>query len=519
MIEGTVRCDDTTLQLFATDASLFEIRPAGVVWPKSTKDVVACVQYAAEKNLPIHPRGAGTGRSGGAIGPGLVLDFTQSMRRMIRVDDESVLVQPGAVRSRVNQMLRKINQRMIGPDPGFAPTSTIGSWIASNGAGTHWLKYGSPQHEILALEVVLANGKVLEITSEFENRPSQDPAYPIFQGVQEILASTSLGQPESISDAPDRAGYHLNGVLRPSDGINLVPLIAGSEGTLAIVTEAHLKTVAVPSHLGGALFLFDSLEKAARAIPVILPHRPNCCELLDRRRINMILEWDKKFQTFLPKAVEAVLFVEIDGKSSQEVNDRLNALFDELQVQEHLCFGAQPAYHQNEIEFFQDFLQKGELVLARMPEPFKAIALFEDVAVPIDRLPVFLLAVQNIFKRNEVFASFCGHVGQGHLKMNPIIDTKQQGTAALISRLAQEVYAEVIQHGGTISSDGTCALSCSQFLEQQHPNLYSRFEAIKALFDPGHLFNPGKVVTGDVETYFQPAFLRSSLGAGSSGQL
>ena len=130
LIEGEVRCDETTLHLFATDASLFTMRPAGVVWPKSTKDVVACVNYAAEKKLSIHPRGAGTGRGGGALGAGLVLDFTRFMRRLIRVDDEIIVVQPGAIRSRINTMLRRTHDRMIGPDGGFAPATTLGSWYA-----------------------------------------------------------------------------------------------------------------------------------------------------------------------------------------------------------------------------------------------------------------------------------------------------------------------------------------------------------------------------------------------------
>jgi len=509
LIEGEVCCNETTLHLYATDASLFSTRPVGVVWPKSTKDVVACVHYAAEKNLSIHPRGAGTGRGGGALGAGLVLDFTRYMRRLIRVDDEIVIVQPGAIRPRINAMLRRSHDRMIGPDPGFSPATTLGSWYACDGAGMSWLKYGSPRNSIAALEVVLASGEVLSVSSEHisEERLHGEPEKQIFRGVWDCLAP-SLREIclEQSNSSPDQAGYRLEGVMhssplgeRLSDGINLARLFAGSEGTLALITELQIKTVPCPLHRGNAIFLFDSLEKAARAVSALLPHKPNCCELLDRRRINMVREWDKRFQSFLPRETEAILFVEIDAPQSPEITDRLNAMVDDLQTGEQLCFGARLAYGQEELDFFRDFLRKGEMALARMALPHKALPLFEEVAVPVDKLPAFLVLLQNIFKRNGVFASFSGHVGHGHLRVSPIINTAQENVAELILRLVEEVYTEVIQQGGTISSDGVCGRIGAQFLPQQHQFLFPAFQAVKTLLDPQNLFNPGKVIPFESE--------------------
>ncbi|MCL2303935.1 MAG: FAD-binding oxidoreductase [Planctomycetaceae bacterium] len=510
LIEGEVRCDETTLHLYATDASLFATQPAGVVWPKSTKDVVACVHYAAEKNLSIHPRGAGTGRGGGALGTGLILDFTRFMRRLIRVDDEIVVVQPGAIRSRINAMLRRSHDRMIGPDPGFSPATTLGSWFACDGAGMSWLKYGSPRNSIAALEVVLANGEVLSVSSEHvgEERLHGEQEKQIFRGVRDCLAP-SLREIclEQSNSSPDRAGYRLEGVMHSSplgeqlsDGINLARLFAGSEGTLALVTEMQIKTVPCPLHRGNAIFLFDSLEKATRAVSALLPHRPNCCELLDRRRINMVREWDKRFQPFLPQETEAVLFVEIDASQSHEIADRLNAMLDDLQTGEQLCFSVRHAYGQEELDFFRDFLHKGEIALARMALPYKALPFFEEIAVPIDKLPAFLVLVQNIFKRHDVFASFSGHVGHGHLRVNPIINTARENVTELILRLVEEVYTEVIRQGGTISSDGVCGRIGAQFLPQQHQFLFPVFQSIKTLFDPQNLFNPGKIIAPENDT-------------------
>ncbi len=512
LIEGDVRCDETTLHLFSTDASLFEIRPQGIVWPKSVKDVVACVNYAAAKKIPIHPRGAGTGRSGGALGHGLILDFTRYMRRLIRTDDDSIAVQPGAVRGRINTMLQRSHQRMIGPDPGFPPTTTLGSWLACDGAGMHWLKYGSPRNAILSLQAVLATGESVELQADFrsEEQADNETEKRLIRGVREIM-TPSLREIhlEQTDDSPDRSGYRLEGVLPTSPlgeplsgGVNLVRLLAGSEGTLALITELRIKTVPDPVHLGGVLFLFDSLEKAVRAVSLIQLHGPNCCELLDRRRTSMVREWNKKYQSLIPKETEAVLYVEIDEPQANRVTDRLNAMIDDLRTDEHLCFGFRQAYHPREIEFFRGFLHRGELALSRMPPPFKAVPLFEDVFVPIDKLPAFLVLVQNIFKRYEILASFCGHVGQGHLRMNPIVSTEREDVAELLLRLVEEVNAEVLRQGGGISCDGACGLVGTHFLTQQHQFLSPLFQSIKTLFDPQNLLNPGKVVALDSDDHW-----------------
>ena len=499
-IEGDVSCDETTVQLFSTDASLFEFRPMGVVWPKSTADVVATVKYAHGRNIPIHPRGAGTGTSGGALGEGLVLDFTRYMRRMIKVDDESVLVQPGAVRMRLNSMMRRARNRIFGPDGGFYPATTIGSLLACDGAGPHWIKYGSPRNHLLSLQVVLAGGEVLELGTS--DHVVGETEKHLCTKIREILEPESRAIEIEQSDlSPDRCGYRLEGVLSQDNslpgGVNLARLITGSEGTLAIITEARLKTVPFPSQFGGALFLFDSLERAARAVAVLAPHRPSSCEMIDRRRINMVRDWDKRVQSLLPKETEAVIFVEIDDEQAQDVSDRLNEIVDDLRSIEHLCFGSIPTFNREELGRFRELIFRGDLSLARMPASVRAVPLFDDVSVPIDKLPPFLVLVQNIFKRNDVTASYSGHIGHGHLKINPIINASDVDAPAVMRKIAAEVLEEVVRQGGSISCDGACGWIRSQFLAEQNRFLYPLFGKIKSLFDPNHLFNPGKVVSNN----------------------
>jgi len=162
LIAGEVRCDDVFLQLYATDASIYEIKPLGVVRPRGVSDVVACVQYAAEKGIPIHPRGSGTGLAGDSLGPGLVLDFSHSMRRVISVGHDTVRVQPGVILAHLNRQLAR-HGRLFGPDPATRAVTTMGSVLAVDASGTHWPQYGSARDHVVSLQVVLADGQVLEV--------------------------------------------------------------------------------------------------------------------------------------------------------------------------------------------------------------------------------------------------------------------------------------------------------------------------------------------------------------------
>jgi len=161
LIAGEVYCDDLHVQLYASDASIYEIRPLAVVRPRSTADVVAGVRYAAEKRIPVHARGAGSGVAGESLGPGLVLDFSRHMRRVLQVEREAVRAQPGLVHERLNAQLRP-GGRLFGPDPANSAVTTVGGMIAIDASGSRWLKYGSVRRHVLGLQVVLADGQVAE---------------------------------------------------------------------------------------------------------------------------------------------------------------------------------------------------------------------------------------------------------------------------------------------------------------------------------------------------------------------
>ena len=164
VIEGSIRCDGIFLQMYASDASIYEMRPLAVVRPANTQDVVHCVQYAAENHIPLIPRGAGSNVIGGCVGRGIVLDFSASMRRVESVDRETVTVQPGVMVADLNRELNSHGRR-FGPDPSTRRVSTVGGILALNATGSKWCQYGSPRDKVVELEVVFANGDVANLSS------------------------------------------------------------------------------------------------------------------------------------------------------------------------------------------------------------------------------------------------------------------------------------------------------------------------------------------------------------------
>ena len=225
LLRGDVRCDDLFLQLYASDASIYEIRPLGVVCPRHTADVVACVKYAAENRIPLHARGAGTGLAGESLGPGIVVDFSRYMHRIGAVTDETVQVQPGVVHAHLNHLLAK-KKRIFGPDPAMSSVTTMGSVLAIDASGSHWLRYGSTRHCVQSLQVVLADGSLIDLAKESLDRV-EDPQprrrelvnaiAPILQRDAELIEKT---QPKTCVN---RCGY------RGANGVDVISSLEQAE--------------------------------------------------------------------------------------------------------------------------------------------------------------------------------------------------------------------------------------------------------------------------------------------------
>ncbi|MBN1851472.1 MAG: FAD-binding protein [Pirellulales bacterium] len=497
LIAGEVRCDPVFRQLYATDASLFAMDPLGVVRPRTTADVVAVVQYAAAGGIPVHPRGAGSGLAGGTVGPGLVLDFSRFMRRVLQTTETTVRVQPGVVLENLNRHLAKYGRR-FGPDPATSEVRTMGGVVSVNASGNHWLRSGSARNQLIAAEVVLADGSVVEL-GDHSVQPRTDGGEPVqlSQRIRSLAILLDEHADEIARHQPkthvNSCGYHLHHVLQDGE-IHLPRLLAGSEGTLAVVTQATLKTEPIAPIQQCVIFLFDRLEKAAFAVAEILPLAPTACDLMDRRHINLARESDIRFELMVSGAAEALLLVEFEGSDPREVSHRVKKAVDRISHETGLAAGSYIADEPEDIALCWDLARGFAPTLYRMKGNSRPVPFVEDIAVPPMAVAKMLAFAQNILKRLEVTASLFAHAGQGQIHIRPLINISDPQDRYRLTALADALYTHVWELDGTISGEQGDGLSRTPYLEKQYGPVHALFQAVKHIFDPENILNPGKIV-------------------------
>jgi FAD/FMN-containing dehydrogenase/Fe-S oxidoreductase len=501
LLRGEVCCDDLYTQLYATDASVYEIRPLGVVRPRSLKDVVATVRYAADNKIPIYPRGAGSGLAGESLGRGIIVDFSRFFRRILTVDGQRARVQAGVVLATLNRFLAT-KGLMFGPDPAMSHVTTMGSVVAIDAGGSHWRKYGSARRHVEALKIVLADGDVLKVGRHLvpridDNAGESCPATRLDHLVQSVAGLIERHakliadyRPKSLVN---RSGYTLDDVL--VDGqLDLAKLLVGSEGTLALIVDATVTVDPLPVYRGCALLLFDSLDKAANTVLELLPFEPVACDLMDRRHLNLARESDVRYELLIPGEAEAVLLVEQHGESAADVRTKLEEIVELVQFKTGLAAAAHVADDEGDFQLYWGLARRFVPTLYRLQGTTRPVPCIEDMAVPPEALPVFLKHVQDTFKRLQVTASLFGHAGHGQVHIRPFLDLASSDDVATLETLAAELYEKVWLLGGTISGEHGDGLSRTPFLSGQFGPLVNVFRELKHIFDPQGLLNPGKIV-------------------------
>ncbi len=502
LVDGEVRCDDVFVQMYASDASIYEIEPRAVVRPRNTTDVVATVQYARANGLPIHPRGAGTGVSGGCLGRGIVLDCSHGMRRIVRTDDTTVRVQPGVVLANLNAHLAPYG-RLFGPDPAAAEVCTMGSVVAVNRGGSHWKRYGAARERTVSLQVVLSDGAVLEFGTHTLDEPATNPneerrnilVRQIVNLLERHREAIAASTPKSLVNT---SGYLLHDVW---DGqhLQLAKLFAGSEGTLGIITELTLATDPSPKAVGVALLFFDRVEKATKAVDELQRFDLSACDLVDRRLLILARESDVRYDVLLPQAAEAVLLIEVEGDSLIDVREQLQQATQLITRKRRLAFDASIVVDPSDVQLYWRLAHRVLPTLYRLTGSQRPLPFVEDIAVPPAVLGEFLTTVQNTLRQYQVTASLFAHAGHGQLHLRPFLDLAKPDDVGLMTGLASDLFEEALQVGGTISGEHGNGLSRSWYVPRQFPDLYGAFRELKRLFDPDDIFNPGKITESDAD--------------------
>ena len=521
IFRGEILCDPISRSLYATDGSLHQITPLGIACPRDREDLQTLVRYAGENQIPVVARGAGTSVGGEALGAGLVVDFSRHMHAVEEIGAETVRVQPGVVHSRLNRALRA-QGRYFPPDPSNSETTTLGSMLALDAAGSHSLSIGSTRDHVVNLDVVSADGILFTASQEYvpaaptdisssassspprnelqQNESQPDESARFKQGLIRRLTTILHQNAKLIQEKQppkqvrNRAGYQLRDVLVGSQ-LALPRLLVGSEGTLGLFTAAVLRTAVLPTNRCVLLIGFESVESALHAVQSMLPHQPTACDLVDRRLLTLARYLDPRFASLIPAATETGLIVEQTGCSPSDLTQRVRELTREIQSLPDAGQILLEATTEEEIEFLWSLPQRMIPLLNRARGETCPVPIVEDIAVPPEGLLEFITRARRVWQGHELTVSLYAHAAVGQVHLRPFLRAPYQGP--MLEELARELYEVAISVGGSISGEHGLGLSRTAFLQTQSGELYRVFQQIKSLFDPHHLLNPGKVLSLD----------------------
>jgi len=492
---GELLTDRISRGLYATDASLFEIEPLAVAAPRDEEDLRFLVKYAGDQQIPIIPRGAGTGVAGESLGPGLVIDLSIHFRGILEIGSDWARVQPGVVCRNLNAVLARHGRRFA-PDPSSAASCTIGGMLATNASGGNAALHGYSRDHLMALRVVFDNGDADLIGKGAPEKPTSRTD-EIYRSVDILLRTNKeLIEAHRPRTPFNRCGYILHDVLGPA-GLDLAKLLTGSEGTLALFSEATLKTVPLPGGRSAALLGFESLDAALRGAEHARRMSPSACDLLDRRLLTLARGQSPESAKLIPASAEAILLVEFERDDLEEARQAGLQLIDLLQRVHRLAPLALPALGEEDIARLwqvRDAALPALYTLAKGPRP---LAFIEDIGVPVDEMPEFLNRLQVILQRFETTASFLIHAATGQIHARPFLDLNSPSDVAKLWAIAEQVHGLVIEMGGTVSTQHGTGIARTPWVEKQYGRLFPVFRELKHIFDPRGILNPGKIVGPD----------------------
>ncbi|WP_439625570.1 FAD-binding and (Fe-S)-binding domain-containing protein [Gemmata sp.] len=527
---GEVRFDDTSRNLYATDASHYLVRPLGVAIPKTPGDLVAAVQIAADLGVPITARGGGTSLSGQSIGPGLVIDCSKYLNAIGPVDvtGRKVKVQPGVVLDQLNREVAKYGL-IFGPDVATASRATLGGMLGNNSAGARSVVYGQTVDHVLSLDTILSDGSraafgpltAAEYERKLELRTREGSAYratdaAVRDNAAEIVART----PKIVRKV---SGYNLAGLLpgvrNPGAGVrtneptgptssptpgsrlptpDLVPLLVGSEGTLVVLEAAELALVPRPKYRGLLVPQFDSLRAALDALAVCLELGPSAVELMDRMLIDLARNQRSLRDTMaaVRGRPEALLMVEFSSDDAADVSYRVHELERRLGPAVGRLASV-PALDPAVRDPLWALRSSAVPLLGGMPGDGKPATFVEDCAVAPERLPEFAARFREIFHRHGTDGAFYGHASVGCLHIRPVLNLHDPHDVVRMRRIMEDVTDLVLSFNGSLSGEHGDGLVRSEWNRKMFgPAVYEAFKRVKSGFDPENVLNPGKVVDG-----------------------
>lgn len=499
-IAGEIRTDAMTRALYATDASLYQVMPLGVVVPRTMDDVQAALEAAARFGVPILPRGGGSSLAGQTVNEALILDFTKHLDRIIELNEEEkwVRVQPGLVLDRLNATLAP-RGLSVGPDPASSSRATLGGMVGNNATGTHSIVYGNTIDHVLELDVFLDDGSTARFGETNSALWSQKLRAggregDVYRGMHDLLESErAIIERDTPRHWRRNSGYRLERILDPSNR-NLARLLCGSEGTLAVTSEIKLALVDRPERTALGVVHFHTLDEALESVTTILETGPSAVELFDGIAIEQTRQAKgyAHLLTFLEGRPGAVLITEYYGTSDDELSGRLTDLKSALQHAGQ-SYAVVPARTSEEIRRVWTVRKEGLGLIMGVEGDHKPQAFIEDASVPVEHLPEYIRELSKLLDgtRTVLYA----HASAGTLHVRPFINTKDAAEVAKMRDIAHGSMELVRKFGGTVSSEHGDGIVRGWLLEPLvGKDLYRVYRETKRIFDPSNRLNPGRIV-------------------------
>lgn len=502
-ISGEVSFDAMVRKVYSVDASIYEIEPVGVVWPKTREDVIQAVRIANSHEVPIIARGAATGIVGGCIGKGLIIDTSKYLNRILHIDmgQEYALCEPGVVQDQLNAELASNGYR-LGPDTSTGNRATLGGMIGNNSAGAYSLRYGKMVDHLEECELVLSSGEVLYFG------PSDDAVYEakrslpgvegrIYREIHRIQNDLSEDILAGFPDIPRRvSGYNFDELRKPGP-LNVCKLITGSEGSLGVITRVKVRISPKPRATGLCIIHFRDLFAAFDSVGQLLSYKPLALEVMDRKVVEMgrLSPSMRGKLSWLKDNPDALFVAAFDGEDVDEVREKVNAFAADL-VKRRIGYAHSCLFDPTEMANVWALRKSGLGLLLARRSYSRAIAFIEDLSVHPTKLGPLMRELDVLFHKYDKEAGCYGHAGPGCIHVRPYIDLGSESDRVVMRSMMEEAADIVLSLGGALSGEHGDGLTRSWLNKKMFgPKIYQGFIDLKRVFDPSGRMNPGKVIS------------------------
>lgn len=502
-IVGEVITTPSVRKFFSTDGSVFEVTPQVVVYPRSTDDLRKIARFSWQlaergKVVPITARGAGSDQAGGALGDGILLVFPAHLNKLLELDTKknSARVQPG-LNYRNFQDTIKTYGRFLPPYPSSIDYSTLGGAVANNAAGERTVKYGVTRNFVRGLQVVLANGELIETRRLNKKELNHKKGLSTFEGevyrqLDGLISDNfELIQTSHKEVSKNSAGYDLIDVKRTDGSFDLTPLLVGSQGTLGIISEIVLSIV--PNNMNRTLVVagFSQIGDSSSVVADILKLEPATIEMVDKHLLEFIEKhYPNQLKGLLePPFPEILLLIEFDDLGSSVQSKKVKKL---LKILNTVTTDYQVTTDYDERDELWKIRHSAAAVIAHSEGTKKALPIIEDGVVPEAEFTRFVESIYALFKKYNLDVAVWGHAGNANLHLQPFLDLATLGDRQKVFKIMDEYYDMVMKMGGSTAGEHNDGRLRAPYLPSLYgEEVYKIFEATKKIFDPHAILNPG----------------------------